>query len=34
MNWSEWDGTQEITLTLDGEWDGTTIVPLTLDEIT
>ncbi|QWT29923.1 hypothetical protein SEA_TUNATARTARE_30 [Streptomyces phage TunaTartare] len=34
MNWSEWDGTQEVPLTLDGEWDGTTIVPLTASEIT
>ncbi|QNN99134.1 hypothetical protein SEA_FAUST_31 [Streptomyces phage Faust] len=34
MNWSEWDGTQEIALTVDGEWNGTTIVPLTEDEIT
>lgn len=32
--WTEWNGTTEVELTLEGEWNGTTVQPLTFDQIT
>ena len=33
-NWTEWNGSAEIPLTLEGVWNGTSVDPVELDEIT
>jgi hypothetical protein len=32
--WSEWNGTTEAPLTVDGEWNGTAIGALSFDFVT
>lgn len=33
-SWSEWNGTTEVPLTLQGVWNGTTVEPVTFDTVT
>jgi hypothetical protein len=32
--WSEWNGTTEVPLTLEGEWNGVTVTPANTDSVT
>ncbi len=32
--WFVWDGSSEISLTLEGLWDGTSVQPLTYEGVT